>query len=515
VYLDQAGSVSEFTYDQLEEAVKTLVYDLEKRGITEGDRVAICFPPSPELLVSYLAVFRLGAICVPVSVLSENDTVEYCLKHAAVSTILIDSSIRDDFQQLFNTTNIARIISVPLDASDELTAESEAEALGGYNDIVSNGKSARVVKTAPDDPALILYTSGSTGVPKGVVQGHQYLIGSLPGYQCWYELFEPTELASARVWTPAEWAWAGALFDVVFPTLAAGGTVIARTRRRGFNPSSALSLVESQRVTHSFLPPTALRRIRDETSPSDYDLSPLEIIMCGAEPLTESVRSWAQDALGVTVNEAYGQTEANAILGESTALYPQEDGTTGLSYPGHTVAVQQENSRQETGRGELLVNSDDPVVFNKYWNNPEATSTAFTEDGWLKTGDEATIQENGYVSIEGRVDDIIITSGYRVSPKEIESKLESHPNVEAVVVSGVPHSGRGTVIKAFVVPIDKGKLQNDGKDERYRKLESELTSLAKNTLDEYKKPREYEFLETIPKTRNGKIDRAALLDRDF
>ncbi|QCC49422.1 AMP-binding protein [Halobellus limi] len=232
VYLDEKGTVSEYTYTQLEDAVTTLVYNFEERGITEGDRVAICFPPSPELLISYLAVFRLGAVCVPVSVLSETDTLEYCLDHAAVSTLLIDSAISDQFQQVLEIVDIERVISVPLRASDDQTTGSETGPLGGYRDIVSDGKTTRVVETAPDDPALILYTSGSTGVPKGVVQGHQYLIGSLPGYQCWYELFDPAELASARVWTPAEWAWAGALFDVVFPTLAAGGTIVARTRRR-------------------------------------------------------------------------------------------------------------------------------------------------------------------------------------------------------------------------------------------------------------------------------------------
>lgn len=483
------------SYGELDDISGAVAAFLRERGISCGDRVGVCLPQCPEVLITHLAAFKLGAVVVPLSMLLGADSFEYSLEHSEASLLIVDEGRAADL-----SSACAGTTTVTLDPGNYGDS-----TLGGFAPHVTSGETVSTAATKPADPALVLYTSGTTGKPKGVVQGHQYLAGSLPGYQAWFQLFDERAIREARVWTPAEWAWAGALFDVVFPTLALGGTVVSRERRSGFDPSSALTLVDNERITHTFMPATALRRIRREADVSEYDLSALEVVMSGGERLPEPLLTWTEDHLAPVVHETYGQTEANALVGNCSTAYEVRPGSMGRAYPGHDVCIVDEHCEEVSpGKiGEIAVKLPDPVVFLGYWRNDSATEESF-RDGLFMTGDLAVRDEDGYFWHRGRKDDLILTAGYRVSPLEVEAVLEAHPAVSDAVVGGVPDPERGERVKAFVVPAG-GSTAGDA-------LTESLQDAVRAEIGAHKVPREVSFIDAVPETRSGKTDQSALFD---
>ncbi|MFP8953478.1 acyl-CoA synthetase [Natrialbaceae archaeon A-arb3/5] len=500
-YVDEFGDETALTYGDIERAVADAAAALSARDIGKGDAVGVCLPQCPELLVVHLATLSRGGVVVPLSMLLGDEHAGHALDHADASALVVDRAKADELS----------IRTPPETVVVEPEPARERDALGGLGgtlvtdeDASSDQARLHTVETTPDDPAFVLYTSGTTGAPKGVVQGHRYLIGSLPGYQCWFELFDREAAAESRAWTPAEWAWAGALFDVVYPTLVMGGTVVARERRSGFDPERASRLVDRTGVTHTFLPPTALGKFR---TGGDLDrLDSLRVINCGGEALPTDLRRWTEETLDVVVNEAYGQTEANALVGECWAAYPAREGAMGKPYPGHDVLVVDDDGDPvpdgEVGR--IALDPDDPVLFLEYLDDPEATAEAYFDNGLFDTGDLAVRDDDGYLYHRGRADDLIITSGYRVSPLEVENALATHSDVAAAVVAGVPDEHRGERVAAVVVP--NGREGDDA-------FRDELEHRVRDRLGAHKAPREIRFRSTIPETRTGKADRDAVFDR--
>lgn len=519
-YVGRNGSRYTYAYGDLDAATGALAARLSADGIGRGDSIGVCLPQCPEQLLVHLAAYRLGAVVVPMSMLLGDDSLRYALEHSGATMLVIDNQRTTERKD-----SVSGVTEIVVDVDDRGPVESSGNASGVENEdeIDSNvaltlgGLRAYTdqtieslinpVETSPADPALILYTSGTTGKPKGVTVPHRYLIGSLPAYHCYFHLFTPNAVREANVWTPSEWAWAGALFDVVFPTLALGGTVVARERRSRFDPDQALELVESEAVTHGFLPPTALRRIRTEASLEDRAPAPsLSVVMCGGEKLPPSVFRWAEDFLNVTVNESYGQTEANGLIGNCRAIFDAKAGSMGRPFPGHDVAILDEfDAERSIGEcGQLAVRLPDPVRFLEYWGDPDATDQKL-EDGWLLTGDLVRRDEEGYLWHEGRMDDLIITSGYRVSPLEVERTLSSDSIVGDAVVVGVPDDDRGERIRAYIV-LDEPVLADESA------VESRLRTRVRDELGIHKVPHEIVFVESFPETRSGKTDRSALFD---
>ncbi|MFB6141166.1 MAG: AMP-binding protein [Halosimplex sp.] len=499
-HLDADGDSYEFTYGELERAADALAADLRHNGVESGDRVAVCLPQCPEHAVVHLAAYRCGAVTVPLSMLLGQETVRYQLADCGVHTLLLDAQRATELPD--GVTDPAdRVVTVATGSGDY---ERAPRALGGLAAVVDDEASAPAAETSPDDPAVILYTSGTSGHPKGVLQSHAYLLGSLPGYHCCFHLFDDADCRDALLWTPSEWAWAGALFDVVLPTLATGGTVLSTERRTGFEPSRALERIDEESVTHAFFPPTALARMRSETDPSAYDLGSLGVVMCGGEKLQPAVFEWAESELGVTVNETYGQTEANMLVGNCRVAFPATSGSMGKPYPGHDVVVVDEDGDPlPPGElGEIAVAPPDPVTLIEYWDDPEATEAKFLDDGLMLTGDLARRDEDGYLFHAGRKDHLIITSGYRVSPLEVESVLTEEPRVASAVVGGVPDAERGQRVKAYL-------RLTDG-HEPSAALADELRDHVRERLGAHKTPRDIEFIESIPETRSGKTDRTTL-----
>ncbi len=499
VHVDEDGASHEFTYAELDDAAAALAAHLDAAGLEPGDRIAMCFPQSPELLVAHLATYRLGCVAVPLSVILGDDSARYSLAHSGASALLVDSQVYAELEPVVDDLDLSHRLVVDVDGDGY---DGPARHLGGYADHVDSGGEHGVAETSADDPAIIVYTSGTTGKPKGVVQAHRYLIGALPSYQCWFHLFG--EDHRERVWTPAEWSWAGALFDAVFPTLAMGGTVVSRARRSGFDPERALELVADVGVSRAFMPPTALWQIRDECDPSAADLSTLAVLMCGGEKLSASLRRWAERELDLVVNESYGQTEANALVGNCQALFDARDGSMGKPYPGHACRVVDDDGDpvDQGAVGEMVLDLPDPVVFEGYWNDEAATAACF-DDGAYLTGDLATVDGDGYLEFAGRSDDVIVTAGYRVSPAEVEAALRAVPSVAEAAVGGVPDEERGQRIRAYVFPDGGGDPVSV----------DELRQHVRDSLGPHKTPAEIDVREEIPKTRSGKLDRSALFSR--
>jgi acetyl-CoA synthetase len=361
--------------------------------------------------------------------------------------------------------------------------------------------------TGPDTPATVLYTSGSTGPPKGVLHGHALWLGHCPAFQMYFE----RDLSASVCWTPADWAWIGALGDLLFPAWHYGRPVLGYPMA-GFDSKTAYSLMEEFGVTDAFLPPTAIRMLMDVDRPTErYDLN-LKAICSGGEPLTPEILDWAAETLdGVAVNELYGQTEANLLVTNCRQWFTAQAGSMGKPVPGHDVAVVDDETGAvcETDEvGHIAVrHGDDPVVFQAYLNKPEKTAAARLEaaDGgedWHLTGDLGRQDADGYLWFKARDDDLIVTAGYRVGPGEVESAILEHPEVEQVGVVGVPHETRGEVIKAVVQPV-AGVVGDDD-------LREEIQQLVRDRLAKHEYPRIVEFREALPQTTTGKIKRREL-----
>jgi acetyl-CoA synthetase len=355
------------------------------------------------------------------------------------------------------------------------------------------------VKTKADDPALITYTSGTTGPPKGALHAHRTLLGHLPGVEFPHNFFPRDD---DFFWTPADWAWIGGLIDVLFPSWHHGIPVLAH-RAQKFDPEEAFHLLAAYGIRNAFMPPTALKLMRQVKDPQNRHSYRMRSIGSGGETLGAELLDWGREVMGLTINEFYGQTECNLIVGCCADIMEIRPGSMGRAIPGHVVDVidVQGNPVKEGTVGEIAVKRPDPVMFLEYWRNPEATRSKFIGD-WLLTGDLAKKDADGYFWFNGRKDDVITSAGYRIGPAEIEDCLMKHPAVALVAAVGIPDELRTEIVKAFVVP--KADVI-PGTD-----VAEDIKSFVKTRLAAHEYPREVEFVKELPMTATGKIIRREL-----
>jgi acetyl-CoA synthetase len=360
------------------------------------------------------------------------------------------------------------------------------------------------LETSADDPAMIIYTSGTTGPPKGALHAHRVLLGHLPGVEFPHNFF-PRE--DDLFWTPADWAWAGGLLDVLLPSLHHGIPVVVH-RSRKFDPEEAFYVIAKYGVRNAFLPPTALKLMRQVKDPRSRHDFQMRSIGSGGESLGEELLSWGREVMGVTINEFYGQTEVNLVVGNCFEVMEIRPGSMGRAIPGHRVEVVDEEGRPlPPGElGEVAIEAPDPVMFLEYWRNPKATEEKYI-DRWCLTGDLATKDEDGYFWFMGRKDDIITSAGYRIGPTEIEECILKHPAVSLVAVVGSPDPVRTEIVKAFIV-LKPGI-------EPTSELEEEIRQFVKVRLAAHEYPREIEFVKDLPMTTTGKIKRKELKELEI
>ncbi len=494
---DESGETAKYTFWDIQREANRLSNALVALGVKRGDRVALILPQRPEMAIAYMAIFQMGAIALPLSHLFGPDALEYRMAFAGASVVLVEP------------TTIANLWAV----RDKLPELKHVIGVGGaretgvhaYETLIQKAKSEfEKTDTSADDPALIIYTSGTTGPPKGALQAHRLLIGNLPGFIYSHDFLpQPGDM----FWSPADWAWAGGLFDALLPSWNFGIPILGYRGR--FDAEKAYYLIEKYGIRNSFLFPTALKLMMKAVPEpkKKYDLN-LRSVMSAGESVGATVIEWAREQLGVTINEMFGQTEINYVVGNCQAAWPVKPGSIGRPYPGHRVEVINESGEQ-VARGELgeiaVHRKDDPVFFLEYWKNPDATREKYLGD-WGCTGDQGRMDEDGYLWYQGRSDDVIKASGYRIGPAEIESCLVKHPAVANAAVIGKPDEARGQIVKAFIV-LQPGQAAS-------QTLIDEIQDHVRGRLAPYEYPREIEFIDALPMTTTGKVQRKELRKRE-
>jgi acetyl-CoA synthetase len=494
---DESGAMAAYSFWDIQQAANRLSNALAALGVRRGERVAIILPQRPETAIAYMAVFQMGAIALPLSHLFGPDALEYRMEHAEASVAIVEpATIANLWTIRDRLTHLRHVIGV---------GGARERGVQPWEDLVARAASRfSPVDTAADDPALIIYTSGTTGPPKGALKAHRVLIGNVPGFVHSHDFFpQPGDM----FWSPADWAWTGGLMDALLPAWMFGIPILGYRGR--FDPEKAYHLLEKYGVRNSFLFPTALKlMMKAVPSPKGkFDLG-LRSVMSAGESVGVTVFEWAREELGVTINEMFGQTEINYVVGNCQSAWPAKPGSIGRPYPGHRVAVIDDQGRElPPGElGEVAVNrffngERDPVFFLEYWKNAAATREKFVGD-WGCTGDQAKRDEDGYLWYQGRSDDVIKSSGYRIGPAEIESCLVKHPSVLNAAVIGKPDATRGAIVKAFVV-LQPGIRPGE-------KLVEEIQNHVRGRLAPYEYPREIEFIDALPMTTTGKVQRKEL-----
>lgn len=508
-YEDETGHTEAWTFRDIQQAANRLSNVLAALGTQPGDRVAIMMPQRPQTGIAHVAIYQMGAVAVPLSHLFGPDALEYRLADAGVHVAIVDDATLPKLLEIRDRLpDLRHVIGVDIAPETAATA-----GVRRWQDVLEHASPRYVpVATRADDPALIIYTSGTTGNPKGALMAHRTLIGNLSGFVCSHDFFpQPRDM----FWSPADWAWTGGLFDVLLPVWRFGMPLLAYKGR--FEPEKAFALIEKYGIRNTFLFPTALKMMMKAVPEPKrhYDID-LRTLMSAGEPVGETVFRWAEEKLGVRVNEMFGQTEMNYVIGNSAA-WPARPGAMGRAYPGHRVSIIDENGVElPPGEiGEVAVNrrcagQDDPVILLGYWNNPQASGDKFVADGadgaWGHTGDLARRDADGNFWYQGRTDDVFKSGGYRIGPSEIENCLLKHPAVANAAVIGAPDATRGTLVKAFIV-LQPGV----GGDAA---LVAALQDHVRQTLAPYETPKAIEFVDALPMTTTGKVQRRILRQRE-
>jgi acetyl-CoA synthetase len=512
------GHVERYSFGDLDARSTALAAGLLARGVEPGDRVGVCLPQVVATPLAHLACWKAGAVSVPLTTLFGRDALEHRLGDAEAVALVAAGSVLDDLR----TADLPTLESLFTVDADTEEAAAVADALDATHEpFGALAKDADAAAFEPHDATpgtrtAIMYTSGSTGPPKGVLHSHALWLGRAAAAQHFFEGYRVRPEGPAddvTVWTPADWAWGAALGGTLMGAWHHGHRIVGAPRG-SFDPEWAFGLMERFDVTHAFLPPTAIRMLMTVDTPADrWDLS-LSAIGSAGEPLTPEILEWADTELpGVSVNEFYGQTELNLVVGNNRRWFDAEPGSMGKPFPGYDLALLDPETREPVEEGEIgeiaLKPGDPRVFFDEYWNRPEATAAKTVErDGepWFLTDDLATRDEAGYVRFRSRTDDVILTAGYRVGPLEVEQVLLDHPDVEQAGVVGVPDDMRGEVIRAYVQPV--GGLAADEHD----RVREELRAACRERLAEYEYPRGIEFVDELPTTSTGKIRRKELRD---
>ena len=512
LFEDEQGAQAHYSFGQLQRAANRLSNALRRQGVKRGDRVALVLPQRFETVVAHIAINQIGAVAMPLSILFGPEALAYRLNDSGALLALVASAALPTLRGVRHECPALRRLIVIGDGP------LEGDEIDWMAALQAEDARFTAVQMHADDAAILIYTSGTTGPPKGALMAQRTLIGNLSGFvasQNWFG-FDPAVPGlgtQAVFWSPADWSWTGGLMDALLPTLYFGRSILGYEGR--FSPAKAFELLQKHAITHTFLFPTALKAMmKAEPTPLEkYPALKLQAIMSAGEAVGDAVFGYCEMQLGVTLNEMFGQTEINYIVGNCARLWPARPGSMGRAYPGHRVAVIDELGQvcAPGVMGDVAVHrrdvhgDADPVFFLGYWGQDAATAAKFTgdvADSWCRTGDMATQDADGYFWYVGRSDDQFKSAGYRIGPGEIENCLIKHPAVANAAVVPKPDAERGALVKAYVV-LASGFTGSAA-------LVAQLQAHVKGQLAPYESPKDIEFIDALPMTTTGKVQRRVL-----
>jgi acetyl-CoA synthetase len=493
VYVDEDGAAKRTSFDAMRSLSSRFANVLKADGLTRGDRVAVFLSQSLELPIVHLAAFRAGLVSVPLFTLFGEDALQFRLANSGAKVVVTDeggfaklSKIRDRLPEL-------KTIYVTAGA-----APSGARSF--WSQVEKASDRFETVDSSANDAAIIIYTSGTTGNPKGALHAHRVLLGHLPNIQMVHDFMpRPGDV----MWTPADWAWIGGLFDALFAAWYFGVPVVGY-RAKKFEPQAAMQLMADYAVRNVFLPPTALKLMRQ--ADVKHSGVALRSMLTGGESLGAELLDWVRATLGINAHEVYGQTECNLIVGNNSNLFPIRPGSMGKATPGFDVRIVNDKGEElPRGMGGIIgVRQPNPCTMIEYWRNPDATHKKYA-GAFLLTGDLGRQDEDGYFWYMSREDDVITSAGYRIGPAEIEDTLLKHPAVALSAVVGIPDPIRTEAVKAWIVLRPGFAPSTD--------LAREIQEFVKVKLAAHEYPRHVEFVESLPMTATGKVLRRELRTR--
>jgi acetyl-CoA synthetase len=485
---DWQGYERRLTFGDLQRLTNRAANVLADCGVARGDRVAVMLPPTPESAATFLATFKLGAILLSLSILYGDDAITHRLRDSGARVLVTDAANRVRIEPLMHQTPaLERILVLGEDYDRALEAASVR---------------FETVDTSPDDPAQLYYSSGTTGLAKGILHAHRYLLAHNE-FELVHDVREDEVFHST-----GEWAWIAGIVPGILAPWRFGAPIAVFSREGGYDPAQTLGLLEKYRVRNLFATPTALRAMAalGDVGPRYPGIS-LRVACSAGEPLNPEVIRWFESQFGIKVFDYYGLTESYPLCANLPTMEVRP-GSMGKPLPGWEIALLREDE-QEVASGEVgeicLKARTNPHYPLGYWQQPEETREVFGGT-WFHTKDVARQDEEGYVWYEGRNDDVIISAGYRIGPFEVESALVEHPQVVEAAAVASPDERRGHIVKAFV------RLATDSSPSD--ELAAEIQAHVRSRLGAYAYPRALEFVDDLPKTLTGKIRRIELRERE-
>jgi acetyl-CoA synthetase len=480
VHEDFEGDVRRVDWGELQDRSNQFANVLRAHGVDRGDRVAMLLPPTPETAAAFLGTWKAGAILLSMSVLYGDDGIRHRLSDSQ-SKVLI--------------TNAANADRIDPELVDEILLLDDA--------LLSEGSTAfEPVDTAADDPAQLYYSSGTTGLAKGILHAHRYLLAHEEFIYC--HDVRDGELFHGM----GEWAWAAGICPLIGPWRF-GAVQVVLQRQGGFDPAKQLDFLSRHEVANVFATPTAIRSMMAISDAGARYPQKFRIVCSAGEPLNPEAIRWFREHYGVTVLDYYGLTESYPLVANYPFMEVRE-GSMGRPMPGWDVAILDEDERPVAPgeRGEICLRArSNPHYPLGYWNRPAEDSEEVFGGDWFHSKDAARSDPDGYYWYEGRADDVIIAAGYRIGPFEVESACLEHPAVAEAAAVASPDERRGNVVKAFIV-LSAG---HEGSDE----LSEEIKLFVRDRLSAYAYPRRIEFVADLPKTLTGKIRRIELRQREL